>query len=200
MITRRTVVGGIATLAASEACAQRLSVIGAPAFNKYSNEVPWSLDTTNNPISSFVPTTRTHVIPVLGQSNNAQYANAAFTPPAQYAGNIFQLLYGDGTTRKFVEPAFGPGTPPLVGSWMGQYAVNLLAAGKCDDVLFCFGAIGGTRCTDWGPPGKYHSIITTMMLRLRDSEIAPTMIIVGQGETETFYNTPGSVWRAGSCR
>jgi hypothetical protein len=57
MITRRTVVGGIATLAASEACAQRLSVIGAPAFNKYSNEVPWSLDTTNHPISSFVPTT-----------------------------------------------------------------------------------------------------------------------------------------------
>ena len=84
----------------------------------------------------------------------------------------------------------------LVGSWFGQLADKLINAGKFNHVIFCFTALGGTLASDWGPAGKYHSVYTTALKRLRAAGLPITMIIVGQGETENFLGLDGTAWTA----
>jgi hypothetical protein len=52
--------------------------------------------------SEAAPTPRTMIVLWLGQSNMNEFADASYTPA--HASSQFQLLYGDGTLRDFVEP------------------------------------------------------------------------------------------------
>lgn len=191
-MNRRELIIG-ASLIASQAAA-RVPVFGAANLNKYANNANWTLDPVIHPIVT-APTGRTLVVLWAGQSNMAQYANAVYTPV--HTDKQYQFLYGDGTLRAFVEPVFGPPVPypgGNVGSWFGQFGDLIIGSGEYDNVIHCLTAIGGTGADEWGPSGRYHSILTTAFFRLLDAGLQPTFCGVGQGEHETALHLPGSAW------
>lgn len=171
---------------------------GYGMLNKYENTFNWTLPIAAHPISNFLPEGETLIVLWLGQSLEHQYSNHRY--PLIYPDRQFQFLYGDGTIRHFIEPVFGepPVGSPHIGSFFGQFAdkviANGLAGGRWKKSLQCFASLGGTLASDWGPSGKYHSILTTAFFRMKDAGLMPHFIGVGQGVTECFYGLPGSAW------
>ncbi len=161
--------------------------------DQYANSFNWTLDTGAHPIATPPSLTGLGVILTLGQSNMAQYTNYTPSAPA-HASSMYQFLYGDGTLRQWVEPLFGPPSPPLLGSFFGELAEALITGSSFTKVMMCHTALGGTSASEWGPGGHYNSIIVAAFKRLRAAGWPISAVIVGQGENETFYGLTGADW------
>lgn len=85
----------------------------------------------------------------------------------------------------------------LVGTWFGELANGLIASGKFTRVIYCLTGIGGTLASQWAPAGIYNSVYTTALKRLRAAGLPITMVLTGQGETESLMGSPTNLaWAA----
>lgn len=154
---------------------------------------------------SVVQAPRTQVVVHFGQSmqgnfaESGQYGNGYYVQ--QYPINCFSFDFWNGGVYYMKDPALGGGfdsvSVPFAGrgsaaNWIADQAI---AAGKCSNYLDVNAVVGGTPVEYWTPGGQLWPRVTTVLARLTEAGLAPTLIMMDIGQEDAgVYGTSANAF------
>jgi hypothetical protein len=134
------------------------------------------------------------VLLTFGQSISANHGESGYTP----LGNVVNFNANNGRCYRAKDPLLGASSSPSgqVGSLWGRLCDILLITGFWQRCVIAPIAQGGARMIDWAPGGQWYPLIEQTVRGLQDAQLAPTLLLYGQGEADASVHADALAYQS----